>query len=67
MAAHRLSPARRLLAWAYTGPLGHLYGGLADCAVLLARYGRERLARRRGFGPLGRHPRRDERPTRDRG
>ena len=28
----------RLLAWTYTGPLGHLYGGIADWAELLARY-----------------------------
>jgi hypothetical protein len=29
---------RRLAAWIVTGPLGHLYGGLADWATLLARY-----------------------------
>jgi hypothetical protein len=47
MAARRLSPAGRLLAWLYTGPLGHLYGGLADWAVLLARCARARLRTRR--------------------
>ena len=29
---------KRLTAWLYTGPLGHLYGGLADWAELFARY-----------------------------
>ncbi|HEX2086409.1 MAG TPA: hypothetical protein VHF89_12055 [Solirubrobacteraceae bacterium] len=33
----------RLLTWIYTGPLGHLYGGLADWAELLTRYGWARL------------------------
>jgi hypothetical protein len=31
-------PGRRLAAWIVTGPIGHLYGGLADWAALLARY-----------------------------
>jgi hypothetical protein len=30
----------------YTGPLGHLYGLLADVAVLWLRYGRSRLRAR---------------------
>ena len=36
-------PRPRLAAWLYTGPLGHLYAGLADTASLLARYGWARL------------------------
>ena len=38
----------RLLAWTYTGPLGHLYGGVADWAELLGRYA---WARARGKPP----------------
>jgi hypothetical protein len=47
MAARRLPPSTRVLAWVYTGPLGHLYGGLADWASLLGRLllGRLALAR----------------------
>jgi hypothetical protein len=43
-------PPERLLAWLVTGPLGHLYGGLADIVAGLARYGllRARRARRGG-------------------
>jgi hypothetical protein len=37
MAARRLPLSTRTLAWVYTGPLGHLYGGLADWATLLGR------------------------------
>jgi hypothetical protein len=37
MAARRLSPSTRALAWIYTGPLGHLYGGLADWGTLLGK------------------------------
>jgi hypothetical protein len=37
MPARRLPPSTRVLAWLYTGPLGHLYGGLADWAALLSR------------------------------
>ena len=33
-----MPPGRRLAAWIVTGPLGHLYGGVADWATLLARY-----------------------------
>jgi hypothetical protein len=39
----------RLAAWLVTGPLGHLYAGLADWAVLLLRLLRARVgAIRRG-------------------
>ena len=38
MPAVRLSPSTRVAAWLYTGPLGHLYGGVADWAALLSRY-----------------------------
>jgi hypothetical protein len=37
MPARRLSPPTRVRAWAYTGPLGHLYGGLADLLTLVLR------------------------------
>ena len=30
-------------AWLATGPLGHLYAGIVDWAVLLARLARARL------------------------
>jgi hypothetical protein len=40
--------ARRLAAWLVTGPVGHLYGGVADLTALLARYA---LARARGRDP----------------
>jgi hypothetical protein len=44
-----LVPARRrLAAWIVTGPLGHLYGGVADWTTLLARYA---WARARGRDP----------------
>jgi hypothetical protein len=39
----RRGPFERALAWLYTGPLGHLYGLLADVAVLWLRYLRSRL------------------------
>jgi hypothetical protein len=45
MPARRLDLLTRARAWAYTGPLGHLYGGLADWLGLL---GRLALARVRG-------------------
>jgi hypothetical protein len=35
----------RLAAWLVTGPLGHLYGGLADWLELIARLLRARLSR----------------------
>jgi hypothetical protein len=28
----------RFAAWLYTGPIGHLYAGLADWLTLLTRY-----------------------------
>ena len=28
----------RLTAWLYTGPLGHMYGGVADWSALMARF-----------------------------
>jgi hypothetical protein len=31
-----------MLAWLYTGPLGHLAAGVADWVELLARYVRSR-------------------------
>lgn len=40
------APAERALAWLYTGPLGHLYGVLADVTVLWARYAASRLRKR---------------------
>jgi hypothetical protein len=39
---------RRFAAWVVTGPVGHLYGGVADLTALLARYG---WARARGRDP----------------
>lgn len=42
------SATERALAWLFTGPLGHLYGLLADLAVLWARYARLRLRERLG-------------------
>ena len=33
----RFSRMRRLEAWLWTGPLGHLLGGAIDFSVLLAR------------------------------
>jgi len=43
-----MPPGRRLAAWIVTGPLGHLYGGVADWATLLARCA---WARARGRDP----------------
>jgi hypothetical protein len=43
----------RLLAWIYTGPLGHLYGTLADITELWVLYLASRVRRRlRGDGGL---------------
>jgi hypothetical protein len=39
----RRSIPERVLAWAYTGPLGHLWSVVGD----LAEYGSRTLARRR--------------------
>ena len=45
-------PAERALAWLYTGPLGRLWGTLADIAELWVRWGvhtaRSRIAAARG-------------------
>ncbi len=38
MAAHRMPAPRRFAAWLVTGPLGHLYGTVADIASALARH-----------------------------
>jgi hypothetical protein len=46
MAARRLPLRTRALAWIYTGPLGHLYGGLADWAALLGRLALTRVRTR---------------------
>jgi hypothetical protein len=35
----------RLAAWLVTGPLGHLWAGLADWAELLARWAWSRVRR----------------------
>jgi hypothetical protein len=49
MPARRLPLPTRVVAWLYTGPIGHLYGGLADWAGLLSRHALSRaLARVRG-------------------
>jgi hypothetical protein len=42
----RRGAAERALAWLFTGPLGHLYGLLADLTVLWARYARLRMRER---------------------
>jgi hypothetical protein len=34
----RRGAGERAAAWLYTGPLGHLYGTLADIAVVWARW-----------------------------
>jgi hypothetical protein len=34
----------RLAAWLVTGPLGHLYGGLADWLELIGRLVRSRVS-----------------------
>lgn len=38
----------RIAAWVVTGPLGHLYGGVADWTTLAARFA---WARARGKDP----------------
>jgi hypothetical protein len=43
-----MGPRRRLAAWIVTGPVGHLYGGVADLTALLAR---SLWARARGRDP----------------
>jgi hypothetical protein len=51
--AHPLSAGERIAAAVVTGPLGHLYAGLADWAVLLARlaWARARAWARRAASP----------------
>lgn len=44
----RRSPAERLIAWLYLGPVGHFYGVLADVIELGGRYW---IARRLGRAP----------------
>ena len=39
---------RRVSAWLYTGPVGHLYGGVADWSELMVKY---LWARARGRSP----------------
>jgi hypothetical protein len=46
MSARRPSPSTRALAWLYTGPVGHLYGGVVDWAALVGRLAVARLRRR---------------------
>jgi hypothetical protein len=43
MTAFRLSLRLRVAAWVVTGPLGHLWAGVAVWAELLVRYGWARL------------------------
>jgi hypothetical protein len=40
------SPREKAAAWVWTGPLGHLYGTVADIAVLWARWGVSRVRAR---------------------
>jgi len=44
------APGRRLAAWLYTGPVGHLWSTAADVVVAWARWGaaraRERYSKR---------------------
>ena len=44
-----MRPATRFVTWFYTGPLGHLYGGVADWAELMARYAWHRATGRPPF------------------
>jgi hypothetical protein len=39
-------PRERLVAWLVTGPLGHLYGTLADIGQLWLRWGISRVRAR---------------------
>ena len=49
MTARRPTLGTRLAAWLWTGPPGHLYGGVLDWAELLSRYALARVrARVRG-------------------
>jgi hypothetical protein len=42
----RRRPPERLAAWIVTGPIGHLYGSLADIALLWGRWGLSRVRAR---------------------
>jgi hypothetical protein len=63
-------PRTRAWAWVVTGPLGHLWGGVADWTALFARlaWGRmvERARQRRAPGgtPIARRSARDGAPDR---
>ena len=39
-----MRPGDRFLAWVYTGPLGHLYGTVADVIQLWVEYLSARIA-----------------------
>jgi hypothetical protein len=41
-----MPPHRRLAAWIYTGPLGHLWSTMVDIVVEWARWGAGRLRER---------------------
>jgi hypothetical protein len=42
----RRTSREKLLAWIVTGPLGHLYGTLADLTALWTRWGVSRIRAR---------------------
>ncbi|MDP9345211.1 MAG: hypothetical protein M3P44_05750 [Actinomycetota bacterium] len=48
MPRHRPPAHRRAAAWLVTGPVGHLYGGVADVSTLLARHLLARARERHG-------------------
>jgi hypothetical protein len=50
----RRGAVERLEAWLWTGPVGHLYGGLTDFALLIGRIGAARLRAALGRRPSGR-------------
>ena len=58
MAPRRLPARRRAAAWVVTGPLGHLYGGLADWALLAGRLAAAKAGRRRAAASSARAQRR---------
>jgi len=45
-----MSPRDRVLAWIYTGPLGHLYGTVADVTQLWLGYLGSRIRHTLGGG-----------------
>jgi len=49
----RRGPRERLSAWLVTGPLGHLYGTLADIVLLWTRWGASRVRARVSRGSTG--------------